>query len=82
LTILTRLKAHGAEIVRDDWRFILKRGRLTNEALEWVKAHWADACREAWPAFDDWEERAAIREYEGGETREEAERWAYVDVTQ
>lgn len=28
----------------------------------------------------DWEERAAIREYDGGFSREEAERKAYFDV--
>ena len=32
------------------------------------------------PAWYDWSERAAIREFEGGHSREEAERLAYLDL--
>jgi len=36
--------------------------------------------REVWPEFDDWNERAAIMEYDGGMDRAEAEAAAYDDV--
>ena len=32
---------------------------------------------EVWPAYHDWQERAAIMEHDGGLSREDAERAAY-----
>ncbi|MDG4650097.1 hypothetical protein P6F26_16740 [Roseibacterium sp. SDUM158017] len=36
--------------------------------------------REVWPEVDDFEERAAIREFDGGQSRQEAEAAAYEEV--
>lgn len=80
MSILARIRANGGDIIRTEWRFSLKRGRLTAEALAWLRARWRDACHEVWPLFDTWDERAAIREFEGGQSRREAERDAYLEV--
>jgi len=82
VSILARIRANGGDVARQEWRFTLKRGRLTTEAQTWLKAagRWRLACSEAWPLFDLWEERAAIREFDGGQTRVEAERAAYAEV--
>ena len=58
----------------------VKRGHLADMDLVWIKKHRSELCREIWPEFDDWEERAAIREYSGGQPREAAEREAYREV--
>lgn len=78
--ILNRVRAHGGDVVRQEWRFSLKRGRLPAEAVAWVRAHWEAACHEAWPRLGAWEERAAIMEYDGGLPRADAERLAYAEV--
>lgn len=80
MTILERVRANGGDIIRDEWRFRLQRGRLSAEAVEWLRKNWLLACEEAWPLFGWWAERAAIREYQGGMPRHEAERAAYGDV--
>lgn len=80
MSILARIQAHGGAVIRDEWRFSLRRGRLSAEAIAWLKKHWREACAEAWPPFDLWEERAAIREYDGHQPRPEAEREAYAEV--
>lgn len=80
MTILARIHANGGEVVQREWRFALVRGRLSPDALAWVRAHWSDVCREVWPLFGDWMERAAIREFDGGMDRPEAERAAYAEV--
>lgn len=82
MSILSRIEANGGAVIRDEWRFSLRRGRLTSKALTWLRARWSEACLEAWPLLDTFEERAAIMEHDGGMPREEAERWAYADVTQ
>lgn len=82
MSILARIRANGGDIIRNEWRFSLKRGRLTQEAIDWLRARWREACGEAWPPLDAWEERAAIREFDGGQQREEAERAAYAEVAQ
>lgn len=82
MSILARIRAHGGDVIRTEWRFSLKRGRLTADALAWLRRHWLDACAEAWPLFGAWSERAAIREFEGGEARTDAERAAYAEVAQ
>ena len=80
MSIMERVRAHGGEVTRKEWRISIRRGRLTAEALEWVRSHKADLLREVWPEFDQWEERAAIMEFDGGMTREDAEAAAYRSV--
>ena len=80
MSILARIHANGGDVVRTEWRFALKRGRLSAEALAWLKGRWFDACCEAWPPLGAWLERAAIREFDGGESRPDAERAAYEEV--
>lgn len=80
MSILARIRAHGGDVVRDEWRFALKRGRLSDAALSWLRSRWSEVCLEMWPQFDEWAERAAIREHDGGQTRAEAERAAYQEV--
>lgn len=83
MSVLARIHANGGDVIRDEWRFTLKRGRLSTEALAWLRKgdHWWRACCEAWALYALWGERAAIREYVGGQLRAEAERDAYRDVT-
>jgi hypothetical protein len=81
MSVLARIQAHGGDVTRDEFRFSLRQGRLTQEGVAWVKANLGAVKREVWPDFDWWEERAAIREFDGGMTREEAEAAAYRDVT-
>lgn len=80
MSLLMRIKAAGGSVSRDRWRLKLKRGRLSNEAVAWIKANRNRVMAELWPAFDAWEERAAIREYDGGQSRQEAEAAAYAEV--
>ena len=80
MAILDRIRAHGGEVIRDKWNITLRKGHLKPEALAWVKDHRADLMREVWPEFDDFEERAAIREFCGGQARAEAEAAAYREV--
>lgn len=80
MSILDRIRAHGGEVIREEWRFILRPGRMTPAALDWVRDHWRDVCREVWTEFDHWEERAAIREFDGNQPRPDAEREAYAEV--
>ena len=81
MSILARIRAHGGEVIRTEWRITLRKGRLSAAALEWIAGRRTELMREVWPEFDDWNERAAIREYCGGMSRAEAEAAAYVDVT-
>lgn len=82
MSILERIEAHGGEVIRDEWRFTIKRGRLPSEAMEWLQRPQSRAqlCSEVWPEFDAFEERAAIMEYDAGMPRAEAEAAAYVTV--
>jgi hypothetical protein len=80
MIILRRVRAHGGDIIRDEYRFRLQRGRLSVEAIQWLRKNWLDACQDAWPSFYEWQERAAIREYCGGMLRHDAERAAYGEV--
>lgn len=77
MSILARIRAQGGDVTRDGFRFSLRQGRLTQEAVAWVKANLDAVKREVWPEYDDWQERAAIMEFEGGMSREEAEQAAY-----
>lgn len=80
MTVLARVRAHGGDITRDEWRFRLRPGRLSTEAIAWLRRNWLAACQELWPSFGLWQERAAIREFDGGMERADAERAAYGDV--
>lgn len=80
-SILARIRANGSEVVRDGWTVRLKRrGKLTDEAIAWIREHRDALIREVWPEYDDWQERAAIREFDGGQDRAEAEAEAYREV--
>lgn len=79
-SILARIRAHGGDVTRNGYCFSLRQGRLTQEHVAWVRANLDAVKREAWPAFDDWQERAAIMEFDGGMSREEAELAAYLCV--
>lgn len=80
MSILARIRANGGDVIRTEWRFRLQPGRLTVEALAWLRARWWMACAEAWPLWGEWAERAAIMEHDGGLPRAEAERLAYQEV--
>lgn len=84
MSILARIRAQGGDIIRDEWRLSLKRGRLTPEALTWLKGGMRlfSACCEVWPSYAEWAERAAIREFDGGMSRFDAEKEAYLEVSQ
>ena len=81
MSILDRIHAHGGEVTRHRWRLSLRKGRLTADALAWLAKHRDQLMREVWPAYDAWDERAAIIEYDGGLPRDEAEEAAYAQVT-
>jgi hypothetical protein len=80
--ILDRIRAHGGEVIRNRWTVRLRRGRLTDAAIAWLREprHRDALAREVWPEYDAWVERAAIREYDGGQPRAEAEEAAYREV--
>lgn len=80
MSIMERIRARGGEVIRDRWTIRLRRGRLSDDALKWIAANKAALLREVWPEFDDFEERAAIREYDGGQSRADAEAAAYGEV--
>lgn len=80
MSILDRIHAHGAEVTRHRWSLTLRKGRLDAAALAWIKKNKAGLMRELWPAYDAWEERAAIIEYDGGFPRDDAEEAAYAEV--
>lgn len=77
MSILARIRANGGDVIREEWRINLRRGRMDDAAVAWVGTHKADLMREVWPEYDDFEERAAIMEFEGGMARPEAEAAAY-----
>lgn len=81
-SILDRIRENGGEVRRDKWSLRIRRGRLTDEALAWLRKPDVKRAltREVWPECDDWEERAAIREYDGGQNRADAEAAAYDEV--
>ena len=75
--VLDRIRAQGGNVVRRGFSFSLRQGRLTPEAIAWVKANIEAVKAEVWPAYHDWQERAAIMEFEGGMARDAAEQAAY-----
>jgi hypothetical protein len=82
VSILDRIRANGGEVIRDRWSVRVVPGRLSPAALAWLRdpKRKADLAREVWPEFDAFEERAAIREFDGGQDRATAEREAYREV--
>lgn len=80
--ILDRIRAHGGDVIRDQWRIRLRRGRLPASAIAWLRQPRIQMTLllEVWPEADAFEERAAIREYCGGQDRAAAERAAYGEV--
>lgn len=80
--VLDRIRAHGGDVVLDKWLISLRRGRMSDAAVKWVQDHKPDLMREVWPQFDEFEERAAIREFDGGMPRADAEAAAYAEVMQ
>lgn len=83
MSILARIQSAGGKVRRDKWRATLvKRGSLSADAVAWIKAHKADLMREIWPLYDEWDERAAIIEFDGGLPRDRAEALAFQCVTQ
>lgn len=81
--ILDRIRANGGEVIRSEWRLTIRRGRLTDGALAWLREprRRMALLLEVWPEADRFEERAAIRQFDGGQDRAEAERAAYAEVT-
>lgn len=82
MLILDRIRAHGGDVTRHQWRMALSPGKLSPAAIEWLmrpqvrtRVH-----EEVWPEAGDWAERAAIREFDGGQDRAEAERDAYAEI--
>lgn len=80
--ILDRIRAHGGEVIRHGWTLRLRRGRLSDDAVAWLgqPKNKMALLHEVWHGADAFEERAAIREYDGGQDRETAEREAYREV--
>ena len=80
MSIIDRIRANGGEVIRDGWTISLRKGRLTDDAVKWIGQNKAALTREIWPEYDEWEERAAIMEFDGGMTRDEAQQAAYAEV--
>lgn len=78
--ILDRIRAHGGDVIRDGWNIRVRAGRLTPQALEWLRGRKEALTQEVWPEYDAWTERAAIMEFDGGMGRDEAEAAAYRNV--
>lgn len=81
--LLDRIRAHGGEVIRHRWELRVRRGRLPASAMDYlrqpdVRDRLMD---EVWDDYDHWSERAAIREFDGGQGRDEAEAEAYAEVT-
>lgn len=80
MSILARIRALGGDMVREGYTFRLRPGRLDAAAIEWVKARTDCVKREVWPAYDQWEERAAIMEFDAEMSRADAEAAAYGEM--
>ncbi|MEM8555704.1 MAG: hypothetical protein AAGF71_12875 [Pseudomonadota bacterium] len=82
MTPLQYLRRHGGRVSRHKWTFRLHPGRVSRKAL----ARLQDPLvlhrlrTEVWPEYEDWLERAAIREFCGGQSRTDAERDAFTDI--
>ena len=80
MSIIDRIRAIGGEVIRDGWTVSLRKGRLTEDQVAWIARNKSALMQEVWPEYDDFEERAAIREFDGGMNRVDAEAAAYRDV--
>lgn len=80
MSILARIQANGGDVIVDEYRIRIKRGRLSDEALAWIAERKEELHLAVWPLYADWQERAAIREFDGGQDRDHAEREAYREV--
>lgn len=80
MSIIDRIRAIGGEVIRDGWTVSLRKGRLTDDQVAWIARNKSALMQEVWPEYDDFEERAAIREFDGGMNRVDAEAAAYRDV--
>lgn len=80
MSILDRIRASGGDVIRDGWNISLRKGRLSDEAIAWIGENKAALMQEVWPEYCAFEERAAIREHEGGQSRADAEAAAYREV--
>lgn len=77
MTPLAFIRSHGGNVVRDGYQFRLRLGRMDAAMIARVKPHMEAIKAEIWPAYSDWQERAAIMEFDGGMPRAEAERAAF-----
>lgn len=77
MSILARIRANGGDVVRQGHGFRFRPGRLNPAAIEWVKQNIEAVKSEVWPEYPDWEERAAIMQFDGGLSRQDAESAAY-----
>ena len=53
MSIMERIRAHGGEVIRNEWRLTIRRGRLTDEALAWLRDRKDDLTREVAAAGAD-----------------------------
>jgi hypothetical protein len=77
VSVMAHIRSKGGDIIRREWRFALRPGKLNAHARRWVKANIDLIKAQLWPHYYDWAERAAIMEFDGGLSRAEAERQAY-----
>ena len=81
MALAARRRPSNGEVTRTEWRISIRRGRLDDNALAWLRDRKTDILREVWPKFDQFEERAAIMEFDAGLSRDEAEAAAYREVS-
>ena len=80
MSIIDRIRANGGDVIRDGWTISLRKGRLTDDQIAWIARNKSALMQEVWPEYDAFEERAAIREFCGGQDRAEADAAAYREV--
>ena len=80
MSIIDRIRANGGDVIRDGWTISLRKGRLTDDQVAWIARNKSALMQEVWPEYDAFEERAAIREFCGGQARAEADAAAYREV--
>ena len=80
MSIIDRIRANGGDVIRDGWTISLRKGRLTDDQVAWIARNKSALMQEVWTEFDSFEERAAIREFDGGMNRVDAEAAAYAEV--
>jgi hypothetical protein len=78
--ILDRIRANGGEVIRDKWNIRIRPGRLTPEALAWLRTNADRIKEEVWPEFHWWIRQVYHHQFVLGTSRDEAERAAYAEV--